>query len=320
MEKEIVSIILQMLNTNLLKELYDKRATEYDFPPKLNADKLPFNVVVDFNKLYFDKYKDILIENSIIYAIRNNDKIFIEFFCQNLKNLSNLIDNEPMFKIKLSEYAIKHIINKHYDKDINDNNIKSKYSNIFSQINSNSTKILSFTNMYRKIIIEFIKNNEKNNENEYFLDSFLSSTYYDELFIKSSNGLINSKNIIEYKRQLIRLIFADVYVILENETKESNENYDSLTKDEKLKCYLEELKEIYGEDSEEMNNTFIVDDLTDEEFADDIDKTILNYIHTSIKNNKYVLPQSDEIRLNLYAIFIAHNSYPVNRKLYRCLR
>ena len=73
MEKEITEIILKKMYSNLITTLYKNGETKYDFPPVLDVDKIPFNVVYDFCTIYFNKYKTILIKNGFIYAVRIKD-------------------------------------------------------------------------------------------------------------------------------------------------------------------------------------------------------------------------------------------------------
>ena len=82
MEKEILSIITNMLYNDKIEELYSNRSIHIEFPPKLSITP-NFKVLSDFCDDYFTKYEKILLENALIYALDTNDKNYRNHILKN---------------------------------------------------------------------------------------------------------------------------------------------------------------------------------------------------------------------------------------------
>lgn len=342
MEKEIINIIQNALHDRLIENLYNSRATNYEFPPKFDIDKLPFDIVHDFNDEYFYKFRNILIENSYIYAVLNDDKAFLSYFEDNIDYLENALKDEEMFKIKLSEYAIKHIFNKYYAK-IDDEFLKEKYKDILNKAKKEPVIVSSITSIYRDWVIDFIDLFDEK-DSEIILDEILTTDKYDKQLIEFSNNILNQNTINIFKNIVFRLILTDNFLYLEEVLSSDDDDieleiidevedessikiiereYDELDDDElddELDDDIEEELDDELNDELEENEDFN-DELDDDELSSDkdiikkIQSKILSFIYISIKNNNFYIPNDFNVRHNLYSIFLTYNSYENDRAL-----
>jgi len=318
MENEIVSIIINMIYSDTVNDLYRKKSTEFSFPLDIDEKNIPFNVIYDFTITYFSSFKNILIKNGFINAIRNKDKVFIDHFIMNLNDLDNTFDGDIIFQIKLVEYALKHLINKFYDKSIDDSQIINEHASILNRFDVQNINYSSATCYYRNIIMEFLSYHS-DIKLEVLLEKFLTSSKYDLEVINISNNFINKDNIVNFKKILIRLIFTDNYIFLENDLMDEIDETEVVVSESNNDYEDEEYEDKYVD--EEYNDDYEDDDDYDyEEESDDdliykIETNILKHIRNCINTNNYILPTSYETRLNLCSIFISYNSYEMNRKL-----
>lgn len=86
MENEIIKIILQLSYDNELKKLINSDKTTFSFPLKLNLTPT-IKVLNLFNESYFDKYKETLLENALVYAIETKNKGYLMIFKNLLQKL-----------------------------------------------------------------------------------------------------------------------------------------------------------------------------------------------------------------------------------------
>ena len=329
MEQEIITIILHKMYNHKIQKLYEEEATSFDFPEHINIDKIPFNILHDFKEQHYKAYKNILIENAFIYSCLINDSKFKDYFIESINEIDDKIEDDIFFQMKVCEYGIKHIFNKTYDKNTDETKIREEYKNIFSTLEKKDTKFYSITNIYRNFIVEYLKKYKE--DFEIVLDEILSTTNFDKDLINSSNGLLNESNIKNYKNILYRLILTDNFIYIENVLNAGDE-YDYLfepeivTKDSFKDYSRTKFKdEEYDEDELEIEDEY-EDELEDEEYTEkdikqdqeivnEININIMNYIKECIENNRYTLPQDDEIRYNLYSIFFTYNDYDTDRKM-----
>ena len=336
MEQEIITIILHKMYNHKIQKLYEEEATNFDFPEHINIDKIPFNILHDFKEVHYETYKNILIENAFIYSCLINDVKFKDYFIESINDLDEKIEDDIFFQMKICEYGIKHIFNKTYDKSTDETKIREEYKDIFKILEKKDTKLYSITNIYRKFIIDYLK--DFKDDFEIVLDEILSTTNVDKDLINSSNGLLNESNIKNFKSILYRLILTDNFIYIENVlnagdeydylfepeivTKDSFKDYSRTKfKDEEYdeneldKEYDEdELDEEYDEEIEDKEYTE-EDIKKDQEIVNEININIMNYIKECIENNRYILPTDDEIRYNLYSIFFTYNDYDNDRKM-----
>jgi len=311
MEKEILDIIKRISYSDRIKELYDNRSKIIEFPLNIT---LNYKIIADFTDEYFFKYENVLIENALINALENNESKYLEFFNNHKNDLKELIDNNIAFRIKTSDLAIKNIMNKIYFNKNNDEKIKNNNKEIFNKIKNIYTSVESLGVVYRKIIMTFLES--KNDiEKEKLLDIFLLSNLFDSVLVDLSNNLLNPKNMLEFKKMLIRLILFDNYLHIET-TKDDKEE-----KDNENTYYLdqEELdsmgEEIYNdvEEDEDLDNEDIQVEVVEMVDCDDLynkeNKLILSHIKNCIKYNKYVLPEDEDLRFTIYSRFISYNLY-----------
>lgn len=336
MEQEIITIILHKMYNHKIQKLYEEETTSFDFPEHINIDKIPFNILYDFKEQHYEAYKNILIENAFIYSYLVNDNNFKDYFIESINEIDDKIEDDIFFQMKICEYGIKHTFNKTYDKNTDESKIREEYKNIFKVLENKDTKLYSITNIYRKFIIDYLKNFK--DDFEIVLDEILSTTNIDKDLINCSNGLLNESNIKNFKSILYRLILTDNFIYIENVlnagdeydylfepeivTKDSFKDY-SRTKFKDDEFDEDEVEDEYDEeyDEDEHLNEFEDKEYTeedikqDQEIVNEININIMNYIKECIENDRYLLPKDDEIRYNLYSIFFTYNDYDTDRKL-----
>ncbi|MBQ3021345.1 MAG: hypothetical protein IJD92_03880 [Bacilli bacterium] len=272
MKDELIELMYEFILKDRLQNDYKRRIKNFDFILKINRNKLrlPFNVVVDFNKIYFSSYKEVLIKYAVMYASLVKDKDYLNFINNEFDNLQFNLDNNILFQAKTTQYAF--LLLGKSDKKIYNYNIK--YSNLLNKISKIFIEVNSLTVLYRKLMLNFLSSTDQA-DRENLLDDFLLNDDFDEDFISLSNGIINKDNIRKYKSILIRLILADSFLFIERMNKE----------DEELE--IDEADKI----------------------VDNIDKKILSHINNCVHNEQYTLPNDDEIRLFIYTKFISYNLY-----------
>lgn len=298
MEKEIIKIINNLIYKDKINELYNKREENISLP--LNEGKINFKVISDFNEEYFKKYEQTLIENALIYALKNKEtnKYYIDFINNNIDELSSKINEDIMIKTKTTELAYYNI--KNISNEI-DSEIKNKNKDLFNKINLTYINLNSLTILYRNIIMNFIDIGDDLNKNK-LLDVVLYTNNYDNYIINTSKGVLNKKNINYFKQILIRLILSDNYLFLE-----------SLQMEEEFDEHLKEIEIEYNiidpDDELYENNTSESEDIFKE-----INSEILNYIKNNIIINTYTLPRDEELRYQIYSNFITYNEFVFERE------
>ena len=301
MEEEILKIINQMLYQDKIDELYNKKEEIIIYPIKVN--KINFKVLSDFNEQYFNKFEQLIIENAILYALKNKDKFnyYLDFIENNINNLSEELNENVIIKIKTTELAFYNIQNK---EDKIDNELKEKYSDLFNKINLLYINLNPITTVYRNIIMDFIDVGDDMNK-ERLLDTIFYTSNYDNYLISVSKGVLNSNNIELYKYILIRLILSDNYLYIESLLKE--DEYDEHLKELKIEYQINtDFNDYQNEYEDESNNI--------ENVYKEINLEILNFIKNNIFLNKFSLPKDDEIRYQIYMNFITYNEYTFERE------
>jgi len=124
------------------------------------------------------------------------------------------------------------------------------------------------------------------------LDIILFSNNYDDLIIEQSNNILNKETIAKFKKVLIRLIISDSYLFLYDDKPVEvtpiihvNSNYDEDDYEEN-----NEIKEILNTSPESLFANMCLN--------------LLEHIKTCVINNKIILPEDDELRINLYSLFL----------------
>ena len=286
MENEILNIYIKYLYGDKINKLYNTYAREIEFPLNLKINTNA-KTIMDFNDEYFKKFELTLLNNSILYALENNEDIFLGFIKDNFDNLKKVIDGDLLFRIKITEFAIKNISSKldnnlNFNKHLNNNTLGS-YKELFNKISNIYTSYDSITNLYKKLLYDFIKNNiDDIPDSELFLDDFLNSNKYDKQFMFSSNGIINETNILFYKSVLVKMILGDNYILSEVYLYEND-----------IDEYLSEFDDDYDEE--------------DDEYYVDTCKDILDYLDICLDNNKFGLPMNEDLRYEMYSRFFEFN-------------
>ena len=287
MENTIITILKELINKDKIDTAYNDKASTIDFN---NIDKLEPNmkVIIDFNDVYFNNFEYTLLFNSIVYALEVNDQIFLNYFKNNISNIKNTIKNNSLFKIKITEYAIKNINNKidnnmNYINDLNNETINNN-SKIFDTIKKQYFSFKGIGDIYRSLIIDLIyKYPNIIKDDILFFEQFLFSKKYDSFFIVNNKDFINENNISQYKIILTRLILADNYINTEVELIEND--FDD---------FLNDIDDDY-------------ENIEEEELIEE-DTEINNYLNECIKHNYYYLPKDNDLRFNMYRKFLIYNS------------
>lgn len=283
MEKEIYS---------LLKNLYTK-----NFKTSNDSNNITNIVINEFTNIYFNKYKEFLFENALIYSIRKNNN-YINMF--NVYNLVHKLNYDMKFQLLTVEYAIYNIYDK-LVKNINcDDKIKKEYKDIFKYKN---VKLESITNKYRKIILKLVELNEDKEIYE-ILYAVFNTTNYDNDLINIGKGVLNKNNLKTYKSILIRLILSDNFLHLK-----------SLEKEEELDKRINEINQMYNNDEEYIEseefkyNYDEVEELQiiEDKLISDDDRNILLFIEDFIDNNHIDIDILKKIKINIYNNFVWYN-------------
>ena len=288
MENEILNIIVNLMKEDKIQHAIETRQNTIDYP--IVIDNIPnIKVINDFNENYFKNYENTLIENATIYALENNKNDFLSIIKKHSNNLKRFIASDTLFKLKITEYAIKNITTK-LDKTNNYIRFKSEDNNItinnnkdfFNKIKENYTNVYTITSYIRKLFFDFIERNRIFiPDDEAFLDELLFTNKLDRFFI-FENQLLNDNNIKEYKNAFIRLILGDNYVSTELDL----DNYDF---------------DDYANNKNHSSNDFIEDIYLDQT------KLINDYLKFCIEKNIYRLPNNEKLRFEMYFRFLNFN-------------
>lgn len=321
MENEIIKIILQLSYDNELEKLINSDKTTLPFPLKLNLTPT-IKVLNLFNESYFDKYKETLLENALVYAMETKNKRYLNFIKENLSRIKEMASNEFSFKLKTTELAFKNISSKSFIKndsfefnpDLNKKTIE-KNKELFNEIKKSFAKIESVSNYYLNIILDFISNVPYENQEEQ-LNKFINTKELDTIVMKKYN--LSNEDLNFLKIFTVRKILADNFIEItifnyEDELDEKLHNIDSS----------------YRYDSEEKFDDF---DYFDEnnDIEEDYDNKTLDFIEKCVVSNNYVLPSDNHLRFYMINNFLSYNddnnkSYEIetiesNKKLLKTLK
>ena len=261
---------------NEIKRLIEKHSENFSYP--LEVDKIKFDDLELFNQKYFNQYKECLLKNAAIYAIKTNDTKYIKLF--NNKNIKELIKEDILVRAIISRNAIYNIIykqNKNINIDIETiNNNKELFNKLMP-----TSKIDNINNIYRNIIMDYLSKFD-DKKNEYILEQILITNNYDNDLLDNYKDINDIKL---FKYILLKIILSDTYLYLK-----------SLEYEELLDEEINNIKnEFYNEDNELI-----------EGLLDKIDTEIINFIENL---NKIKLPNSNRLRYNLYNKFIIYNKF-----------
>ena len=317
MEKEIINIIFNKLYDYKITKLYKEEVTEFKIPPHINIDKIPFNILYDFEEEFFEKYKYILLENSFIYSCLIEDKEFKKHFISSIDILKNNID-DIFFKLKICEYGIKHTFNKTFNNELNETEIRNTYNYIFEKLNTYNTKISTINNLFREIILNYLQNFKENTE--IILDEILTTNKHDENIIIASDEILDKEKIIYFKKFICKLILTDNFIYLINSLENNYTEYDykiipkTIIPNNKNNYSNIKYKNNYNYEDYEEEYEDYEDNYEEEKIIYEINTKVLKYIKNCIKTNKYYLPKDNEIRYNLFSNFLIYNTYNNDRQ------
>ena len=246
----------------------------------------------EFDTKYYSIYKETLILNSIIFALKYNNNFYINYIKDNISS----IDDNNFLKQTTILYAIKNILDNSKiinNKIIFDNTTNNKYikrnKDLIDKLKLNSMKIYTINNLYREELLNFLST-RKNQDIAVFLDKFINTTELDKRFLSNSK-VIENKDLLSFKYYIIRLIISDNYLLIESEFMEE----DTIS-------YIDELKDKYNIDIENLND----EELDDIEYIEESEE-IINHIKSCLEDNYYILPTDDTTRLNMLENFINYN-------------
>lgn len=321
MENEIRKIILQLSYDNELEKLINSDKTTFPFPLKLNLTP-NIKVLNLFNVSFFDKYKETLLKNALVYAIETKNKGYLNYIKENLSRIKEVASNEFSFKLKTTELAFKNISSKSFIKndsfefnpDLNKKTIE-KNKELFNEIQKSFAKIESISNYYLNIILDFISNVPYENQEEQ-LNKFINTKELDTIVMKKYN--LRNEDLSFLKIFTVRKILADNFIEI------TIFNYEDAL-DEKL----HDIDSSYHYDSEEKFGDF---DYFGEnvDIEEDYDNKTLDFIEKCVVSNNYVLPSDNHLRFYMINNFLSYNddnnkSYEIetiesNKKLLKTLK
>ncbi len=246
----------------------------------------------EFDTKYYSVYKETLILNSIIFALKHNNNFYINYIKDNISS----IDDNTFLKQTTILYAIKNILDNSKiinNKIVFDNTSNNKYikrnKELIDKLKLDSMKIYTINKLYREELLKFLST-RKNQDIAEFLDKFLNTTELDTRFL-SYTKVIKDKDLLSFKYYIIRLILSDNYLFIESDFMEQ----DTIS-------YIDELKEKYNIDMEDLND----EELDDIEYIKESEE-IINHIKSCLEDNYYTLPIEDTTRLNMLENFINYN-------------
>lgn len=246
----------------------------------------------EFDTKYYSVYKETLILNSIIFALKHNNNFYINYIKDNISS----IDDNTFLKQTTILYAIKNILDNSKiinNKIVFDNTSNNKYikrnKELIDKLKLDSMKIYTINKLYREELLKFLST-RKNQDIAEFLDKFLNTTELNTRFL-SYTKVIKDKDLLSFKYYIIRLILSDNYLFIESDFMEQ----DTIS-------YIDELKEKYDIDMEDLND----EELDDIEYIKESEE-IINHIKSCLEDNYYTLPIEDTTRLNMLENFINYN-------------
>ena len=246
----------------------------------------------EFDTKYYSIYKETLILNSIIFALKYNNNFYINYIKDNISS----IDDNNFLKQTTILYAIRNILDNSKfinNKIVFDNTTNNKYikrnKELIDKLKLDSMKIYTINKLYREELLNFLST-RKNQDIAVFLDKFLNTTELDKRFLSNSK-VIENKDLLSFKYYIIRLIISDNYLFIESEFMEE----DTIS-------YIDELKDKYNIDIENLND----EELDDIEYIEESEE-IINHIKSCLEDNYYILPTDDTTRLNMLENFINYN-------------
>lgn len=246
----------------------------------------------EFDTKYYSIYKETLILNSIMFALKYNNNFYINYIKDNISS----IDDNTFLKQTTILYAIKNILDNSKiinNKIVFDNTSNNKYikrnKELIDKLKLDSMKIYTINKLYREELLKFLST-RKNQDIAEFLDKFLNTTELDTRFL-SYTKVIKDKDLLSFKYYIIRLILSDNYLFIESDFMEQ----DTIS-------YIDELKEKYNIDMEDLND----EELDDIEYIKESEE-IINHIKSCLEDNYYTLPIEDTTRLNMLENFINYN-------------
>ena len=246
----------------------------------------------EFDTKYYSVYKETLILNSIIFALKHNNNFYINYIKDNISS----IDDNTFLKQTTILYAIKNILDNSKiinNKIVFDNTSNNKYikrnKELIDKLKLDSMKIYTINKLYREELLKFLSA-RKNQDIAEFLDKFLNTTELDTRFL-SYTKVIKDKDLLSFKYYLIRLILSDNYLFIESDFMEQ----DTIS-------YIDEFNEKYNIDMEDLND----EELDDIEYIKESEE-IINHIKSCLEDNYYTLPIEDTTRLNMLENFINYN-------------
>lgn len=282
MEESILKTYNYYLYQDKIDELYNSNSEDFPYPVDLEV-KTSFKTIYNFNKDYFHHFEETLLVNSIIYAIENNLEKFIDIVESNINNIKEVINNDLLFQAKITEYALKNIISKSKIEDnkfkfINTNSTTiNKYPELFKKISNNYIKYNTILDFYRTILFGFIDNLKDDIEDtELLIDELITTKKYDDMFLTYADGIIDKNSLDYFKYIMVLMILSDNYVLAEATINESSPD------------------RIYNENIEE--NSFVLES-----------KEIIEYIEQITSIEEYKLPDDEDFRYIFIANFLDYN-------------
>lgn len=300
MEKEILKIIIQLNYYNELEKLINSDKTTFPFPLKLKLTP-GLKTLNLFIASYYDKYKEVLLENALVYAIETKNKDYLDFIKENLSNIKETVSSDMAFKLKTSELAIKNFIRKSFikDKEIKVNSMLNKKTisnnkDLFDKIQKAFIKKESISNFYMNIILDFISLQPEENKEDY-LSKLLTSKELDNNIIKKYG--LNDKDLEFLKLFIIRKILADNFIEI------TVFNYE-----EELDNKLREIDSTYQyNEDKELDDEMEYDDEFSTDDYKEYDIKALDHIEKCINSNTYLLPNDYNLRFYMINNFLAYS-------------
>lgn len=293
MENEILNIITRMAYSDKIIEAREKRLDDTPFPLKI---ELPPNikVITDFNDEYYLKYENTLIINAIVYALKNNKEEYLKFVYNHINDLRIVLNNELNARIHTTKYAITNIVKSlkqingklSFNNEINLETIKDN-KNIFDKIDILFTETQFITNLYRKVLFEFLEAYDRD-EMSYYLSIFLTTNRMDSMFL-NNNDYIGKEELQSFKYIITRMVLQDNYITIKTELHENeiSDYIDSLNN----KSFEEELNKDEEAEINYYNNL----------------KETLHHIEDCLETKNFCLPQNQEMIENMLNTFIEFN-------------
>lgn len=273
----------------IIKEIQKEKNKTYEIKD------LPLDIIIDFNKKHFEKFKHILLENALEY-INTHKTIYYERLIKDYKNdIEEMLNIDTLFQATTTKYGIINIYNK----------LSMNIDNYETNTKNNTEEYIFITDLYRNIALAILQTNPNINfeENKQYeiLDELLYTKNLDHLLSKECS-LLTEESIPAFKYILIRFILSDNFLY-----------FESLIFENELDEIINECMDEYDEFDESSLEDYEQEDI--EEYKTEIDEDILNYIYNCIKTNRYILPTDKKLRHKIYDIFITYNMF-INSQTY----